>query len=213
MSNYEITKNRVQREFVKYDQEKMIEKFGLEHDETYIYIDFLWRKYRIHRVEGIVEWANRGTIWENPNAANFNEVLTIFDVLCDSKEHCLASGEFVNMQSLSSIKGSSGNVGGGLFKTDGEYFDKNTGALAAACEKLGGVQKGKGDVSYEIPIFDFLSFMIQFWNSDEEFEASLQIFVDKNTLQFMRYETMWYAVSHMLSRIKEEMGYGEFLSR
>ena len=77
--------------------------------------------------------------------------------------------------------------------------------MAAACEKLNCVKKGKGDVSYEIPVFDFLSIIVQFWESDDEFDASLQILVDKNVLQFMRYETMWYAVDHMLDRIKEEM--------
>lgn len=201
MSNYEITKNRVQKEFVKYDQKKMIEKFGLEYDKEYIYINFLQRRYRIHKMEGRVTWVDPDG--KKEQEANFNEVLTIFDVLCDSKDGCMASGEFVNMQSLSSIKGSTGNVGGSLFKSEGKYFDSHIKELEKACGDLNGIKRGKGDVSYEIPIFDFLSFMIQFWESDDEFDASLEIFVDKNTLQFMRYETMWYAVSHMLDRIKE----------
>lgn len=206
MSNYEITKNRVQQEFAKYDQEKMIKKFDLQHDETYIFIIFFKRRYRIHRISGVVEWAElKDLTWVNPQIANFNEVLTIFDVLCDSKSECQEVKEFVNMKSLSSIKGSTGNVGGGLFAMEGEYFDKNPEKLALACEKLGGIKCVKGDVSYIIPAFDFLYFMIQFWQSDDEFAASLEIFVDKNILQIMRYETMWYAVSHMLDRIKEEL--------
>lgn len=203
MSNYEITKNRVQKEFVKYDQKKMIEKFNLEHDEEYIYIKFVQRKYRIHRDEGRVTWVDLPE-----KEANFNEVLTIFDVLCDSKDRCAASGEFANMQSLSSIKGSTGNVGGSLFKSQGKFFDGHMEEMERACIRLGGVKRGKGDVSYEIPLFEFLSFMVQFWESDDEFDASLEIFVDKNTLQFMRYETMWYAVSHLLERIREEMMIG-----
>ena len=222
MSNYEITKKRVQKEFVKYDHSKMVEKFGLEQDEEYVYIDFLCRKYRIHKVEGIVEWVEipetnsdvnaAGKIsaslfdWSLAKEGNFLEVLTIFDVLCDSKEDCYAAREFVSMQSMSSIKGSSANLcGDSPFEKECKVFDKNCSTLAAACEKLNGVKKGKGDVSYEIPVFDFLSIIVQFWESDDEFDASLQILVDKNILQFMRYETMWYAVDHMLDRIKEEM--------
>ena len=222
MSNYEITKKRVQQEFVKYDHNKIIEKFGLQYDENYVYIDFLCRKYRIHKIEGTVEWIEvpetdldmsaEGTVsaftcdWSVVQEGNFHEVLTIFDVLCDSKENCHAAREFVSMQSMSSIKGSSGNLcGESPFEKECKLFDKNSEALAVACEKLKGVKKEKGDVSYEIPVFDFLSFIVQFWKSDDEFDASLQILVDKNILQFMKYETMWYAVDHMLDRIREEM--------
>lgn len=201
MSNYEITKKRVQKEFVHYDHEKMIQKFHLENDENYLYMNFLNRRYRIHRISGKVEWLEKETVQE----AGFNEVLTLLDVLCDSKEGGIASGEFINMQSMSSIKGSTGNVGGNYYQADAKLFSEQKEKLARACERLHGIPKGKGDVAYEIPVFEFLSFMIQFWEADEEFSESLEIFVDKNTLQFMRYETMWYAVSHMLERVKEEM--------
>ena len=60
-------------------------------------------------------------------------------------------------------------------------------------------------MGYEIPLFDFLSCRIQFWNSDEEFDAQLQVFVDKNIQEFIRYETVWYAVGHLLKRLTEEL--------
>ena len=41
ISNYEITKRRVQGEFIKYDQSKMIEKFHLKSDAEYLYIKFI----------------------------------------------------------------------------------------------------------------------------------------------------------------------------
>ena len=43
---------------------------------------------------------------------------------------------------------------------------------------------------------------LRFWESDEEFPASLQIFVDKNILDFMHYETLMFAVTHLLNRLK-----------
>ena len=44
-----------------------------------------------------------------------------------------------------------------------------------------------------------------FWESDEEFPASVQILVDQNTLDYMHYETLMFAVSHMFERIKQNM--------
>lgn len=45
---------------------------------------------------------------------------------------------------------------------------------------------------------------VQFWHSDEEFAPRLRYLWDENALQFIRYETMWYAVGLLLERIKEE---------
>ena len=56
VSNYEITKRRVQGEFLKYDQEKMIQKFNLDFDENYLYIKFIGHLYRIDRKTGYLEW-------------------------------------------------------------------------------------------------------------------------------------------------------------
>ena len=64
-------------------------------------------------------------------------------------------------------------------------------------------------MAYEIPLFDFLKCRIQFWNSDEDFDAQLQILMDKNILDFIRYETVWYAVGHLMRRLTEELEYLE----
>ena len=50
MSNYEALNARMSSHFLEYDQEKMIRKFALEHDEKYLYIFFVGRKYRINRI-------------------------------------------------------------------------------------------------------------------------------------------------------------------
>lgn len=52
MSNYETMKDRMSSHFLEYDQEKMIRKFDLKHDEKYLYISFIGRKYRINRATG-----------------------------------------------------------------------------------------------------------------------------------------------------------------
>lgn len=203
ISNYEITKRRVRSEFLKYDQENMIRKFALDSDENYLYINFIGHVYRIHRSTGLLEWSEDG--FQTCTEGDFNEALTIYDLLCDSKEHCQASGDYINLKSLSALQSGGKKLGDGLFESEGAIFDHKDELFCGVCEKLGGRKKGKGDVAYELPLFDFLSCLIQFWDSDEEFQASLQVFMDKQILDFIRYETVWYAVSHLMKRLKEEM--------
>ena len=207
ISNYETTKRRVQGEFLKYDQEKMIRKFALRFDENFLYINFIVHLYRINRHSGLIEWSEDD--FETCVEGDFNEALTIYDLLCDSKEGCQASGDFINLQSLSALQSSSKKLGDGLFHGKDKVFDHKDVLLCRICEKLGGIKAGKGDVAYEIPLFDFLKCRIQFWNSDEDFDAQLQILMDKNILDFIRYETVWYAVGHLMRRLTEELEYLE----
>lgn len=200
ISNYEITKRRVQGEFVKYDQPKMIKKFSLKHDEEFLYIKFIGFVYRVNRKNGLVEWLNKDKQWVE---GDFDESLTIYDLFCDSKENCHASGDYINLSSLSALQSSSKKLGEGLLGGKNRLFDHKDDLLCKICEELGGTKAGKGDVAYEIPLFDFLKCRIQFWNSDDEFDAQLQIFMDKNILQFIRYETVWYAVTTLMKRLME----------
>jgi hypothetical protein len=203
ISNYEITKRRVQKDFLKYNQEKMIQKFALKADENYLYITFIGHSYRICRKSGYLEWSEDNFV--TCVEGDFNEALTIYDLLCDSKENCHAANDFINLNSLSSLQSSSKKLGDGLFHGEDKIFDHKEELFGNVCEKLGGIKAGKGDVAYELPLFDFLPCRIQFWNSDDEFDAQLQIFMDKNVLKFIRYETVWYAVSHLMKRLTEEM--------
>lgn len=197
-NNYETMKLQMRDEFLKYDQAAMIGKFGLRSDDENLYITFFGTEYTVDRRTGDVR-SQRGE-------AGYNEAMTIYDVLCWSKPHCKASGRMVNMSSLSTIQGGSmKREGDGLFGRYEVEFDQKDAALSAACAKLGGVPEGKGDVAYRIPMFPFLDVMLQYWDSDDEFPASLQPFVDERMTDFMHYETVWFALSHMLERIKELM--------
>ena len=197
-SNYELTRDRVEGDFVKYDQHGMIEKFRLEHDEAYIILRFLTCAYRVDRKTGRVERMDA----DGPVHAGFNETLTIFDVLCESKPDCRLSGEFVRVNDLDGIA-KTAYLGGNLFDGSARAFTHRTEALKAACEKLGGIPGRVGDVSYQIPMFDFLPVTLQFWDADDEFDAVLKIMWDRRTLDFMRYETTYYAAGRLLERLEE----------
>lgn len=197
-SNYDITRDRVEREFLKYDQDKIIEKFHLAYDEDYLYLRFLACDYRVGRKTGRVERLPEGV------HAGFNETMTIFDVLCESKPGCGLSGQFVRVNDLDGVA-KTAHLGGNLFDGSAKAFTHRIQALKAACERLGGTAGSVGDVSYQIPLFDFLPVTLQFWDADDEFDAVLKIMWDRRTLDFMRYETTWYAAGHLLDRIRQLM--------
>lgn len=77
--------------------------------------------------------------------------------------------------------------------------------MAHACEALRGRKLDKGDAAYELDLFPFLPLILRFWESDEDFPASLQILTDKNVLDYMHYETLMFAITHILERLKGNM--------
>ena len=79
-SNYDITRDRLERDFLQYDQEAMLRRVPLRHDADYLYLTFLRREYRIDRKTGRVEWSDDG--FQTANHAGHDEVGTIFDYLC-----------------------------------------------------------------------------------------------------------------------------------
>ena len=200
MSNYETTKHLMQAEFLRYDQEAMLRRFHLRHDEDYLYLTCLARPYRIHRRTGLVEWSGDGfaTVVE----AGFNEAMTIFDLLCHTRPEARLAGEFVSMSQLTRLHSGSHAPGSSI---GGAQFDHREAELARACEMLGGAKTTKGDVAYLLPLFDCLPVILRFWSSDEDFPASLQLSWDRNTLDFLHYETVCYASGMLLSRLREVM--------
>jgi len=199
-SNYDVTRDRVEGEFLKYSQELMIQKFRLANDPDYLYIRFAAQDYRINRKTGRVERLASGEAVH----AGFNETMTIFDVLCESRPDCRLSGEFVRVNDLDGVPRTA-SLGGNLFDGSAKAFTHRTKALKAACERLGGTAGNVGDVSYRLPLFDFLPVMLQFWDADDEFDAVLKLMWDRRTLDFMRYETTWYAAGHLLARLEQLM--------
>lgn len=199
-SNYDMTRDRVEGEFLKYGQENMIKKFHLGFDENYLYLRFLACDYRVNRKTGRVERLDE----DGPVHAGFNETLTLLDVLCESKPDCRLSGEFVRVNDLDGIT-KTAYLGGNLFNGSAKAFTHRTEDLKTACERLGGRPGKVGDVSYEISMFDFFPVTLQFWDADDEFEAVLKVMWDRRTLDFMRYETTYYAAGRLLERLRELM--------
>ncbi len=199
-SNYEIMRDRMSEQFLAYDQEQMIEKFALEQDDRYLYITFFGRNYRINRMTGETAWSDDG--FRSETKADFNEAMTIYDVLCNSKKDCRPTGEWTNINSLSSIKNGSLQSDSSIFTGSARYFDGKIEGLRYACGSLGGKPLDKGDAAYEIQMFPFLSVVLRYWESDEDFPPSMQILVDRQILDFVHFETLMFALSHLFSLLK-----------
>ena len=89
-SNYDIMRDRMECEFAKYDQTEMIRKFSLKYDQSFLYIHFAGREYRINRNNGRVEWySDEAKVHIH---ASYNESMCIFDILAYSKPDCRLSG-------------------------------------------------------------------------------------------------------------------------
>ncbi len=202
-SNYEIMRDQMQEQFLQYDQSSMIRKFNLHADETYLYIRFWGRNYRIVRNTGVVEWLSDGIIIPG----NYNESMSIYDVLCCSKPDCHLAGNFMPSSSLKGIVHTGFKVGGGsMFRKAADDFDAvSPEQLASACEALGGKPEGRGDVAYRLQMFDFLPVLFSFWKSDEDFPSEINLLFDENILSYMHYETIWFAAGHLIARLREEL--------
>ncbi|MDD7389185.1 MAG: DUF3786 domain-containing protein [Lachnospiraceae bacterium] len=205
VSNYELMRDLMEKEFLKYDQQKMIEKFHLKNNEQYLYLNFVGRECRIGRSDGKVEYQDveyqesETKVWVH---ADYNISMTIFDVLCCSKADCHLSGTYASINNVK--KGiPMASAGAGMFQKESSFFAGCSEKLKSACERLGGIPQQSADVSYMIMLFDFLPVILQFWDADEEFDAVLKIMWDTNILDYMHFETTFFAVGHLLSRLME----------
>lgn len=197
--NYAITAARVRQLFAEYDHQALAKKIGAELDGEYFYTCFLSEPYRVHRLTGDISRFH-GDAWVEANS--FGEVLTLMDLICDSREDRHPSGNWKNMR----------DFGHGfhqqlLEQRDpwADRFQEQPEMFARACESLGGEKYPRGDVAYALPVFGDLRLLIQLWFGDEEFPAQLRWLWDENALQYLKYETMFYAIPLVLKRIQEQM--------
>ena len=198
-NNYLLQAAQAKRYFLTYDQDALIRKLGLAYDEEYLYPVLFSRRYRLSRETGDLEREENG-LWRDANT--HEEVMTLLDFVCDSKEDRFVSGRWKNMadfghafhQSLLEERDPNAE----LFQSRAEDFRR-------ACEALGGRKLPMGDIAYAMEVFDGLPLLVQLWFGDEEFPASLRFLWDENALQYLKYETMYYARNLLLQRLKAEM--------
>lgn len=196
--NYALQAQAAKKRFLGYDQAALIRKFSLKADGGFLYTALFSCPYRICRVSGDMERFSDGQ-WVS--AGTHAEIMTILDLLCDSREDRHPANRYKSMQSF-----------GMMFhqnlledKRDplADRFDRDPQALHSACAAMGGKPFPGADIGYAVPVFDSLTMVVQFWHGDEEFYPRLRYLWDENALQYIRYETMYYAVGVLGARLSD----------
>lgn len=200
VDNYKIQAAQAKQLFLTYDQQELIQRCHLRQDADYFYIRFFASPYRICRHTGDMQrW--REEAWVDANS--FQEVMTILDWLCDSKPDRCPTGRWINV--VSHCHSFHSNLQEDAEDPVAALFETHAQAFADACRALGGEKVPWADMAFAFEMVDGLGIMLQLWYGDEEFPARLRCLWDENVLQYIRYETTWYAVPLLIGRIKEEM--------
>ncbi len=198
--NYRIQAQQAKQHFLTYDQKKLIEKLKMKADTQYLYPTLFSKEYRVSRTAGDMERREEKG-WVEANS--FEEVMTLLDLICDSREDRFISGRWRNMRDF-----------GLMFHQNlledrkdpwASLFQEHPDQFREACESLGGEAMPNGDIAYSIEVFDGLPVMLQLWFGDEEFPPNLRLLWDENALMYLRYETMYFAKGLLLKTIKEKM--------
>ena len=199
-NNYLIQAQQAKERFATYDQQKIISKLNLSHDEEFLYTSMLSETYRIHRKTGDIHRKTE-TGWVDAN--NFEEVMTLLDLLCDSREDRHLAGKWKS--TIDFGRTFHRNLNEGKADPWAERFQADPEGFRRACLSLGGTPFAQGDIAYAIEFFDGLPILVQLWFGDEEFPANLRFLWDENALMYLKYETMDFAKSLLLKKIKERM--------
>ena len=196
--NYRLQAEHAKQYFLSYDQQALVKKCSLRQDEQWLYAVMLGRTYRIHRKTGDL-FCLEGQVWQDANT--HAEVMTLLDLICDSREDRHPAGRLKNMSDF-----------GHQFHQElternpaALRYQENPQGLRKACLALGGIPMEVGDIAYRIPLFEDLAIVLQFWLGDEEFAPSLRYLWDENALQYLKYETMYFAVDLLQRRLLEAM--------
>ena len=181
-----------------YDQQKLIRKFDLQFDEQYLYVNLLCKQYRIDRVTGDLQRRD-GAVWNDGNT--YEEVMTLLDLLCDSRDDRCLAHTWQNMQTFGLQFHQ--NLLEERRDPTAERVDRNPQLLHRAAKALGAEAIAGGDIGYAFELFDGLKIGLLFWHGDDEFLPRIRYLWDANAKQYIRYETMYFAVDLLLRRIRE----------
>lgn len=200
VDNYALQAKQAKQHFLTYDQNALIAKLDLQQDSEYLYVNLLCQLYRINRKTGDM---HRRLEESWVAADSHSEVMTLLDLVCDSRRDRYITGRWKNMQSFGRLFHS------GLLEKERDpfalRFDGDPESLHRACRALGGKALPGADICYSIPFFEGLCICIQFWHGDDEFSPRIRYLWDENADRYLKYETMYFAVNLLHTRMKDAL--------
>lgn len=193
MNNYEKMMADARLRFTAYDMGTLAQRPGVRETADELITEFLGETVHIPKKTGELTVGGR--------IADFGETLAVFDWLCDGKPNAKAAGEYCAVGSLPGIY-----VGGSGLMMSGDSLAKQIDSaperFRAACQTMGGREVALGDLGFEIPVFPGVAMCLKFYFGDEEFPPQLTFLWDKNILQFVRYETVYYIAGCIRERLQ-----------
>ncbi len=195
-NNYELTLQSAMKRFCGYDMELLSRRAGVADRGEYLETLFFGMETKIDKKSGCV------TV--NGQPADFCEGLSVFDWLCDGKTDAKASCCFCPVSSLPGVL----FQGQGLMMAAPELaqrIEKDISYFREIILKMGGKTIDIGDFGAEIEIFPGLPMQLKFYHSDEEFPPSITFLWDKNILDFVRYETIYYICGTLKKHLLHQM--------
>lgn len=193
--NYRLQVEQATKTFLRFDQNRLIAKHNHAFDDDYLYTSLFSQKVRIDRRTGAMQTFQDG--WEDTYRFGLN--MTVMDLLCDSLDSRCASGRMQSMAAFG-LQFHSG-LSEQMRSCDAEWMHSHAQQVRRKSEALGGTAVSMGDICYDIPVFQDLNVRMQLWFADEEFPAKLSWFWDENALQYLHYETMYYALGYLMELI------------
>lgn len=201
-SNYDLQLDSARNIFLQYDQDFIIKKFQLQANDSWIYLEYFHTPCRINRKTGEIE-EFLSNDWKL--CKTFGTIMTIYDLLCYSQGESIPSlsgqwctvGNFV----MTGVQDTSP-----FTKKFASLFNGRMTELKEACEAIGGIIQPRmagADVTCIFPVTSFFPVLLQFWDGDEEFNPKVVLLWDKNTIQFLHFETTFYLQGDLLERLKE----------
>lgn len=202
MSNYDIQAEDARRLFLKHNQEQIIKRYRLSADEQWIYLEYLHTSCRISRKRGSVEMRVGEDLWKE--CRGFHTVMTIYDLLCYAKGDTAPalSGEWCTVGHFAAVTSPSAS---GFTKKYEAVFLNHAKELEEACQSLGGVLQKRmagADVTCLIPVTTYFPVLLQFWDGDDEFPPKLSLLWDRNSMEFLHFETTFYLQGDILERLR-----------
>ena len=190
--NYELLYDQSRRHFLTFDQEPMIARFCPEHDAENLYFRILGEDAALDRKTGIITCGGR--------PVSFGAACSAYDILSRAEKNPVLAHRWVGIADLG---GNTAISHSDSLNDDLSSLEKYTEAAKERCRSWGGVEQKQGDVSFIVPLFDFFPVWLQCWAGEEELGigAKLSCLWDANTLDFMFYETTWYARGFLQSRL------------
>ena len=203
-SNYDRQVDIGREYFLQYDQEKLVKKYHLQADDQYLYITYLSQQFRIDRKTAAIEKEGKEGFSE---CRIYTAVMTIYDMLCYNKDNLLPelTQEWTPVGSFAAA-GASPDPNLHL-QSFADAFSGHISELTSACETIGKIcpRLAGADVTARIDAFPFFPVLFQFWEGDEEFSPQVRVLWDRNTMQYLHFETTYYLQGDLMERLQNNM--------